>query len=136
MLKPADNWRDAMEGVSADIDDEFGEAFLLTPVTTRPNYQPEPSGPPVLITGVFRDRSAEGLGVHGNSAHAMEGGLHVDSRQPIVSFDRDRLPFPPEDGTWVKRLATGSLYEVARSLPDGVSRVVCHLNQLGLPEPT
>ena len=128
MLNPNDNWRDAMKGVSADIDDEFGERLIITPCTAPPNRQAEPSGPSISIMGVFRYRSVE--------AFPTRNGIAVDTRMPQVSFDRDRLPFPPEPGTRVQRVDDGDLFEVTRSLPDGVSRVVCHLNQLGLADPT
>lgn len=127
-------WGAAIGRVSADIDDEFGEPIVITPCTARPNFQaePDPSRPPYAVKGVFRNRSATGLGQH--------AGVKVDSRRPQVSFDINCLRYPLEQGTRVQRgrktigfvFSLGcDMFEVTSVEPDGVSRVVCHLNQLG-----
>ena len=128
MIDWQEPWEHAIGRVSADIDEEFGEPIVITPCTARPNFQaePDPSRPPYAVRGVFRNRSATGLGQH--------AGVKVDSRAPHVSFDRDRLRYPPEQGTRLQR-ADGNWFEVTSVEPDGLARVTCHLNQLGRQDP-
>jgi len=129
------NWRAGMQAVSAAIDQNFGERLTLIACLSRPNFPTEPdrATKPVTLQGVFSLRSELAFKSGGSPGRGDAPGL-VESRKPVASFAHADLPWAIQRGDRVKRETTGESYEVTRVEPDGVSRVVLHLVELGKAE--
>ncbi len=129
------NWRAGMQTVSATIDQTFGETILLIPCERRPNAQARPQREhAVELLGVFGWRSEMALRTGNIAQNRGEGGGLVETRKPVVSFSHAALPWALAHGDRVERCCDGELFEVTKIEPDGVSRVCCHLVQLGRSE--
>lgn len=131
MTYTSNGWRAEMQGVSAKIDETFGEAFRLIPTAKQPNMQatPQPEHAHELL-GVFSWRSAMALRTEGNPISGGKPGL-IETRDPWVSFSREALRWAPQHLDQVRRLADGALFEIKGVEPDGVSRITCRLVELG-----
>ncbi len=131
MTYTSNGWRSAMQGVSREIDQTFGEAVRLIPTAKAPNMQAQPQPEHAFeLLGVFSWRSAMALRTDGNPVTGGKAGL-VETRDPYVSFSRDALPWAPQHLDQVQRRCDGALFEIKGVEPDGVSRIVCRLVELG-----
>ncbi len=130
MTYVSNGWRSDMQGVSATIDETFGEAVRLIPTEKRPNMQarPQPENA-VELLGVFSWRSAMAFRAEGGLAGAKSG--LIETREPYVTFSRDALPWAPQQLDQVQRGCDGALFEIKGVEPDGVSRITCRLVELG-----
>lgn len=132
------NWRAGMQGVSAAIDDSFGELVVVTPVTTaKPNFPTIPdTTSAVTVTAVFQNKAKDVI--MGENAGRMSGGHSispiVSTSEPVFSFANDALPFPLRQGYRITRLCNGATYEAKDVQPDGVARIVVPVVQLGIPK--
>jgi hypothetical protein len=124
------NWRAEMQDVAAAIDDEFGEAFMILPMLPNANKvaTPDPGIEAFQAIGVFSWRAA--MARQGGTNQLFEPALI--SRKPIASFSAKCLPCSLRRQWRIQRLEFGDeLFEITGVFPDGVSRVDCHLTQLG-----
>ncbi|SFO17721.1 hypothetical protein SAMN05216330_10294 [Bradyrhizobium sp. Ghvi] len=137
MLFPdSNNWRAAMQEVSAAIDDSMGELVEVTPYagTPVPNFPavPDPSKA-VTVTAVFTNR-AEQVIMGENSGRIASGhsiSPIVSTSKPVFSFGYGVLPFPLSQGYRIMRLCDRSLYEIKDVQDDGVSRIAAPVVMLG-----
>ena len=134
MLFPeADDWRAGMQDVSAAIDDTMGELVTVTPTTVeRANYPsvPLPSRS-VQVTAVFTSRAK--TVIMGNEGRFSGHSLSplVTTSEPVFSFGYGVVPFPIRQSYRIERLCSGETFEVTDVKPDGVSRIVVKVVQLG-----
>ena len=134
MLFPGtDNWRAGMQEVSAAIDDTFGELVTVTPADVqKPNF-PSVADPSkaVTVTAVFTSKAKTILmGSEGKIGGHSVSPL-VETSEPIFSFGYGVLPFPIRQSYRITRICSGETFEVTDVKPDGVSRIVCKVVQLG-----
>ena len=107
--------------------DEFGEWWVHIPTIKRPRETPsqDDDKPSYRIRAEFEwDAMNMKLGLE-------ETG--VDIRQPTICLRKCDIRFPIQTGHWFLRCKTGEKFEVMDYLPDSLSGVEIHLNQLGLP---
>jgi hypothetical protein len=127
-------WRESMQTVAGKINAAFGEPVLLIPCDKQPNMQAQPQREhAVSLVAVFSWRSALALKTGNLAMNRGEGGGLVETRDPIATFARADLPFAIDHGDQIERCCDGALFEVKHTEPDGVSKVVCKLCQLGAP---
>ena len=125
------NWHSEMQGVSAAIDDTFGEQVTVTPCCRRPNFQPAPQPEhAIALLAVFSWR-AKMIFKLNSGTNAGQEGL-AESREPIFSFSRAALPWAFALGDQITRDCDGAMFEIKTVAPDGVSRIVAACVQLGL----
>jgi hypothetical protein len=121
-----------MQGVSAAIDDTMGELVTVTPATVPAiNFPsvPDPSKA-VTVMAVFTSKSrliAMGEGKAGG--HTISP--LIETSEPIFQFGYGVLPFPLRQPYRITRLCSGETFEVTSVKPDGVSRIVANVVQLG-----
>lgn len=127
------NWRAGMQDVSAAIDDAMGELVTVTPADVRkPNF-PSVAEPDkaVTVTAVFTSRAKTVvMGSEGRIAGHSVSPL-VTTSEPIFSFSYGSLPFTIKQAYRITRVCSGEMFEVTAAEPDGVSRIVCKVVQLG-----
>ena len=136
MLFPeTDNWRAGMQDVSAAIDDTMGELVTVTPAEVpKPNFSsvPDPSKA-VTVVAVFTSEAKTVL--LGDNVGRMGAGHSlsplVSTSEPIFSFGYGVLPFPIRQSYRIRRECNGETFEVTDVKPDGVSRIVVKVVQLG-----
>lgn len=134
MLFPeSNNWRVAMQDASAAIDETMGELVTVTPASVeRPNFPsvPDPSQA-VTVTAVFTSKAKTVL--MGNESRVAGHSVSplIETSEPIFSFGYGILPFPMRLSYRITRLCSGEVFEVKAVEPDGVSRIVCKVVQLG-----
>ena len=118
------NWRGSMQKVSLSADEAFGEELQLIPIKPpRPNFSTEPDFKKMAcVTGVFSWPAKE---------VRLDDHTTVISRDPVVSFHRNGLPYPLKRGDWVER-CDGTRFEITAVEPDGVVRIECDLVQMGI----
>jgi hypothetical protein len=138
MLFPnSDNWRSAMQTVSAAIDETMGELVTVTPATApAPNF-PSVADPARCVTVIasFKNKSKTVLG----NAENKIGGQYslsplVESSEPVFEFSYAVLrsmPWPLLQSYRITRCCNGALYEITNIKPDSVSRACVHVVQLG-----
>lgn len=134
MLFPqTDNWRAGMQDVSAAIDDTMGELVTVTPAEVqRPNY-PSVADPSrsVTVMAVFTSKAKTILmGSEGKMGGHSLSPL-VETSEPIFTFGYGVLPFPICQSYRITRLCSGETFEATNVKPDGVSRIVVNVVQLG-----
>jgi hypothetical protein len=136
MLFPGtDNWRAGMQDVSAAVDDTMGEWVTVTPVETLTiNFpgQPDPSRA-VTVTAVFTSRAKTVL-MGDNSGRVASGhsiSPLISTSEPVFTFGYGVLPFAIRQHFRITRECSGETFEVKDVQPDGVSRIVVKVVQLG-----
>lgn len=118
-----------MQGVSGEIDANFGEPVRLTPVTKKPNFDPRPDeSNAVDLVAVFSWRSS--VAFRNEPGLIAKAGL-IETRSPIFTFSRDALPWAIQQGDIITRCCSGEQFQVKSVEPDGVSRITCPSVQLG-----
>ncbi len=55
----------------------------------------------------------------------------IETSEPIFQFGYGVLPFPLRQSYRITRLCSGETFEITNVKPDGVSRIVCTVVQLG-----
>jgi hypothetical protein len=135
MLFPgADNWRAGMQECSHAIDDTMGELVLVTPATVPAVNFPSVADPSkaVTVTAVFTSKAKtvlmcnEGKMTGGHSVSPL-----VETSEPIFQFGYGVLPFALRQSYRITRLCSGETFEVTNVKPDGVSRIIVNVVQLG-----
>ncbi|MEW6395289.1 MAG: hypothetical protein AB1582_12130 [Pseudomonadota bacterium] len=134
MLFPeTNNWRAAMQDVSAAIDETMGELVTVTPAIVQTvNFPSVPdSSKAVTVTAVFTSKAKTVLmGSEGRfSGHSLSP--LVETSEPIFIFGYGVLPFAIRESYRITRVCSGETFEVTNAKPDGVSRIVCAVVQLG-----
>lgn len=116
-----------MQGMARAQDDTFGEAFTLFPMVRPPNRsaQRDPERPALDVFGIFTDEA--------DTAEPDTFRPQIASTKPNASFTRANLAWVPRTGDIIRRCCDGAQYEVVKVRPDGVSRIVFDLHQMGLP---
>jgi hypothetical protein len=135
MLFPeTDNWRAGMQDVSAAIDETMGELVTVTPADIQKVNFPSVADPSrsVTVVAVFTSKAKTILmGSEGKIGGHSISPL-VETSEPIFSFGYGVLPFPLRQSYRITRLCSGETYEVTNVKPDGVSRIVAKVVQLGM----
>jgi hypothetical protein len=129
------NWRAGMQEFSAAVDDTMGEMVTVTPATApAPNF-PSVADPSrsVTVVAAFMSKAKTILMGEGGKI----GGGHslsplIETSEPVFSFGYNVLPFPIRQSYRITRLCSGETFEVTNVKPDGVSRIVVHVVQLGV----
>lgn len=120
------DWRQDMQAVALQIDDDLGgELLQIIPTFRSPNQSATPDyASATTLRGIFDLRSV-----------AVDAGLEettVSSRNPVAQFAYANIAgVEIKAGYWIKRCATNETYEVTQTNPDGVSALVVQLVQLG-----
>jgi len=125
-------WADA----SADLDAEFGEAWMLFPraAPTDPAGRPDPNAravasvarQPVPFVGIFFDKGAM-LHAHGRSM-ADSTTRPVVAEKPMLDVSRAQFEGrDPAQGDVVVRLDPAATYEITRFVVDDLDRAWVHL---------
>jgi hypothetical protein len=134
MLFPGtDNWRAGMQGTSAAIDETMGELVTVTPATVPAINFPSVADPSkaVTVTAVFTSKAKSvWTGSEGKAGGHTISPL-IETSEPIFQFGYGTLPFPIRQSYRITRLCSGETFEVTNVKPDGVSRIVCTVVQLG-----
>jgi hypothetical protein len=115
-----------MQNLAAKQDEIFGEWFDVVPMSRPPNQSAsrDLTRPAVIVVGIFTNPAADAdLGI----------GMKIPTSTPNVSFARNALEWVPRPGDIIRRRCDGLQYEVDKVRPDGVSRIVFDLHQMGLP---
>jgi hypothetical protein len=117
----------AAKKASAAVDAVFGEAFdfiaMKSPGDVDAKRVPDGTRPSFTAVGGYLGPS------HSVLPHAR-GSIQEDSAHklaistPRVSVDNARMPWTVVAGDHVRRQKTGEVYEVAKPLPDGVTRTM------------
>lgn len=137
MLFPQSNdWRAGMQDVSAAIDESMGEVVTVTPIdanASRPNFPAAMlPGQSVQAVAVFTSVAKTVLGSsNGKRVAGFELAPLVSTSDPAFSFAYNAVPFSLSQGVRIVLCRTGELFEVKDVKPDGVSRIVCTVVQLG-----
>lgn len=127
------NWRAGMQDVSAAIDDAMGEQVTVTPAHSWKVNFPSVAelDKAVTVTAVFTSKAKTILmGNEGRIAGHSVSPL-VTTSEPIFSFGYGVLPFTIRQSYRITRVCSGEMFEVTAAEPDGVSRIVCKVVQLG-----
>jgi hypothetical protein len=130
------NWRDGMQDVALSIDETMGELVTVTPVdqaASKPNF---PNvmlpGQAVQVVAVFTSPARTvSLTPKSDRGHGQMPGQAIVTSEPAFSFRYGVLPFAAHQGMRITTCRTGETFEVKAALPDGVSRIVCTVIQLG-----
>jgi hypothetical protein len=133
MLFPGtDNWRAGMQDVSAAIDETMGELVMVTPATVPAiNFPSVPdSSKAVTVIAVFTSKSKLIPMGEGKAGGPTISPL-IETSEPIFQFGYGVLPFPLRQSYRITRLCSGETFEVTNVKPDGVSRIVVNVVQLG-----
>lgn len=134
MLFPeTNNWRAEMQKVSAAIDDTMGELVTVTPASApAPNFPsvPDPTGA-VTVVAVFTSESK--TVIMGNEGRFSGHSLSplIETSDPVFTFGYGVAPFPLCQSYRITRVCSGETFEIKDVKPDGVSRIVCPVVQLG-----
>ena len=138
-MQYGDSFRESMREVAAAIDTMFGERVLVIPTMTRPNYPPEN-----VMSAAFETIAAftwVSKLVFDDAKHSRTAGsgsfdvsLPIASRDPKFSFNVHTLPQPIMRGYRLQRCCDGTTWDVTNVKPDGVSRIVADVVQLGRQE--
>lgn len=117
--------------LSASVDKMFGELFTFSARKVAATDVDLPkiadaTRPDFITTGVFEAPTKAVLpnargSVADDNAHTWESSM------PCVSIADSTLAWLPRQGDRVTRQADGATYEVARTMPDAVSRTMIFL---------
>lgn len=134
MLFPeTNNWRAEMQEVSAAIDDTMGELVTVTPASVpAPNFPSVPDlAKAVTVVAVFTSESKTML--MGNEGRFSGHSLSplIETSDPVFTFGYGVVPFSLRQGYRITRICSGETFEIKNVKPDGVSRIVCPVVQLG-----
>ena len=136
-MQYADTFRDAMRDVASEIDLVLGERVGYTDAQSS-DYPPknvmeaafETIAAFVWVSKLVFDDSK-------HSRTAESGGFYVSlpvqSRDPKFSFNLHTLPQPILRAYRLQRCVDGSIWDVTNVKPDGVSRIVADVVQIGTP---
>jgi hypothetical protein len=135
LFQGSDDWRAGMQDVSAAIDDTMGELVTVTPaVVHTPNF-PSVTDVSKAVTVVAVFTSKAKTVVMGEQSGKLSTGHSISplisTSEPIFSFGYGVLPFTIRQSYRIKRECNGETFEVTDVKPDGVSRIVCKVVQLG-----
>lgn len=117
----------AERGSHQAIDAEYAEDFLHYVVLSRPNYQaaPDPQVKPQAVrVTFFWEADAQRMGLTEE---------RIQSRIPKITADRFLFRHRPKRLDRFYRLADATTWEVTKVEPDGLSGLVIHLVQFGVP---
>jgi hypothetical protein len=135
MLFPnTDHWRAGMQDVPAAIGDRMGEMVTVTPDNVQVVNFPSVADPSkaVTVTAVFTSKAKTILmGSEGKLGGHSVSPL-IETSEPIFTFGYSVLPFPLRQSYRITRLCSGETFEVTNMKPDGVSRIVVNVVQLGM----
>jgi hypothetical protein len=114
---------------SAAVDSVYGEAFTfigMKPGADRGSAKILDSSRPAFdVTGGFIDSSKSAY-PHARGTAQNAAQRHVVT-EPFASIDNVNMQWPAITGDRVTRLKTGEQYEIARPMPDGVTRTLYFL---------
>lgn len=114
---------------SAAVDMVYGESFQLTGMKHGADVDSsrvtDPARPVVTVTGAYV-APAQSMWPHARGK-ADDNAHKVNASVPRVSIDTAQLPWPVMIFDRVTRLKTSEVFEVSKSLPDGVRRIVLYL---------
>jgi hypothetical protein len=135
LFSATDNWRAGMQDVSAAIDDTMGEWVTVTPAGfSAPNF-PSIMNRSLAVTVRAVFTSVAKTVVMGDNVGRIASGHSlsplISTSEPIFSFGYGVVPFPILQKYQIKRECNGETFEVTDIKPDGVSRIVCKVVQLG-----
>lgn len=134
MLFPgSDNWRAGMQECSHAIDDTMGELVTVTPASVPATNFPSVADPSkaVTVTAVFTSKAKTIImGGEGKTGGHSVSPL-VETSEPIFQFGYGVVPFPLRQPYRITRLCSGETFEITSVKPDGVSRIIVNVVQLG-----
>ena len=122
-----------MQDVSAAIDDTMGEPVTVTPTRLdKPNFPriPQPDLA-VTATAVFSNKPKAVLGGRDYQHGGMSITPLISTSEPTFSFGYGVLPWPLLQGYRITLHRTGEVFEVKDVKPDGVSRIIAPVAELG-----
>jgi hypothetical protein len=135
MLFPGNNWRSAMQDVSAAIDDTMGELVTVTPTTVPAiNFPSVPDASrAVTVIAVFTSE-AKLITMGEGRLGSVSASPLISTSKPVFQFSYAVLhgmPFALRQSHRITRLCSGETFEVTDVKPDGVSRITVNVVQLG-----
>src|SRR4051812_35833422 len=117
---------DLAVNASAAIDQVYGEAFVYRPMTrvsdVNAPFGPDIERPVKTITAAYMDKFARAI-----SGPARVQGVrnempgHATDR-PLISIDKDALPYDVRTGDRIERVKTGAVYQLAEPRRDDMQR--------------
>ncbi len=127
MPTPFDELEDA---VSEACDALYGEDFVTRPMLAGVNVKavPDPERVSVGFRGIFDERGLHHEASSGGLTDFKRISVGRDDTAPALSVDDrelTRLARRPRDQ--IVRLATGSVYDISRLVPDGLGRTILKL---------
>lgn len=119
--------------VSAAIDECFAECVRVIPVEPGPANFPGTPQPDTAVsaTAVFLSPA---MSIRMNTDRGREYGRSVpiiSTSKPTFSFSYGALPWTLYQGYQIMLPRTGEIFEVTDVQPDGVSRIVAQVTQVG-----
>jgi len=137
MLFPGtDNYRAAMQEVSAAIEDTQGEMVKVTPATSpKVNYPSvDDLSQAVNVVAVFTNRAKTVMmGNEGKIGGGLSVSPLVEISEPCFQFRFGVLPWPLQQSYRIARCCNGAIYEVTNVKSDGVAFIFAKVVQLGRP---
>ena len=137
-MQYADEFRHAMRDVAIEIDMMFGERVLVIPTRSRPNFMPENVMSAAFETIAAFTWVAKLVFDDAPKARSGSGGydvsLPISSRDPKFSFNVHTLPQPLMRAYRLQRCCDGTIWDITNLKPDGISRIVADVVQIGRPE--
>ncbi len=134
MLFPdSDSWRAGMQECSHAIDDTMGETVLVTPASVPAQNFPSVADPSkaVTVTAVFTSKAKTVLMGEGRMTGGHSVSPLVETSEPIFQFGYGVVPFVMRQSYRITRLCSGEVFEITKVKPDGVSRIIVNVVQLG-----
>ena len=138
-MQYADEFRHAMRDVANEIDMMFGERVLVIPTRSRPNFMPENVMSAAFETiAAFTNKSKLVFDDAKSRRSVGTGGydvaLPIQSADPVFSFNVHTLPQPLMRAYRLQRCCDGTIWDITNLKPDGISRIVADVVQIGRPE--
>ena len=115
----------AAKKASTALDGVFGERFdviaMTFPGSVNAKRVPDATRPMFTTIGGYMGPSQSKL-PHARGSIQDDNAQKVAVSVPRVSIDNTRMPWTVVAGDYIRRHATDEVFEVAKSLPDGVTR--------------
>ncbi|MDA9523055.1 hypothetical protein XI06_22935 [Bradyrhizobium sp. CCBAU 11434] len=123
-----------MQLVSAAIDENMGEAVILTPVRSGGvNFPTIPEPERAVSTIAVFMAKPETVVMGDNKIHARGHSMSplISTNVPVFSFDHKSLPWPIMQGCRIKLCRTGEVFEATDIKSDSVTRIDVKVVRLG-----
>lgn len=115
---------------SAAVDTVYGENFSFVAMKAGADVDnpriADPARPQFTAVGAYIG-PAKAVLPHARGSIPDDNARRAVVSEPYVSIDNGNMPWWVVIGDRVVRLKTGETFEVARSIPDGVTRTRIHL---------